>query len=159
MILLEDFDQLEPWARDYVKNFRDEYKTPDGKPILSNLARPANEPFVAQLSLTIIGRVIDMLRAEMAAGVGQPGPQGPVGATGPAGPKGDAGATGPAGPAGPAGPKGDEGDIGPQGPAGEVTVVDLDALVTEITAEVLKRLDGTTAVVTPMQTVTLDLDI
>jgi hypothetical protein len=91
---LGHFDLLHDWARDHVKAFRDEYKTPDGKAILGDLSRKAYSPFDAELTLVIIGRVIDMLRAEIAEGSGTAGPAGAPGAKGPAGPAGAPGADG-----------------------------------------------------------------
>ena len=125
--LLSDTDLLEDWAKPHVPRFKSDFKTPDGKPVLSNLDRSADQPFSAELLLTVIGRVVDMLRGEASTTEGPPGPKGDTGATGP---KGDTGDTGPQGPQGDPGPQGEPGPAGSSSDGG-VTVED-----------VLKALDG-----------------
>lgn len=89
--LLSDLEELPEWARDIIPKFRDEWTTPDGTPLLSNLNRPAEQPLTAEVAMVVMGRAIEMLEARIAAGVGTEGPRGP------AGPKGDRGPSGPAG--------------------------------------------------------------
>lgn len=125
---LSDTNELESWAQSQVPRF----KINEGDiGVLSNLDRPADQPFDAQLHLTILARVVDLLRAEMAASVGKPGPKGPQG---PPGLRGPAGAPG---------KNGKDGVDGARGPAGQAADVDVDALADEIYDAVLEKLRNT----------------
>ena len=94
--LLSDYDELPAWAAAQVPRFRDEFRTPNGKPVLGDLNRPALAPLTAEVTLTVIGRVVTMLRTEMAELelAATPGPPGDPGPRGPAGPRGQQGADG-----------------------------------------------------------------